>query len=37
MTGKELWQQGLVGKVDDDDDDDVDEVDVGKLKIEATS
>ncbi|CAG5156964.1 uncharacterized protein ALTATR162_LOCUS4757 [Alternaria atra] len=38
LTGKELWQQGLVGKVDDDeDDDDVDEVDVGKLKIEATS
>jgi hypothetical protein len=38
LTGKELWQRGLVGKVDDDDDDDdVDEVDVGKLKIEATS
>ncbi|CAA9958425.1 rwd domain protein [Pyrenophora teres f. maculata] len=37
LTGKELWQQGLVGKTDDDDDDDVDEVDVAKLKIEATS
>jgi hypothetical protein len=38
LTGKELWQRGLVGKVDDDDDDDdLDEVDVGKLKIEATS
>lgn len=37
LTGKELWQQGLVGKVDDDDDDDVDEVDVGNLKIEAPS
>ncbi|KAI0586718.1 RWD domain-containing protein [Pyrenophora tritici-repentis] len=33
----ELWQQGLVGKTEDDDDDEVDEVDVGKLKIEATS
>ena len=37
LTGKELWQQGLVGKTEDDDYDDVDEVDVGKLKIEATS
>ncbi|KAL1792063.1 hypothetical protein ACET3X_009814 [Alternaria dauci] len=39
LTGKELWQRGLVGKVDDEDEDedDVDEVDVGKLKIEATS
>ncbi|KAG9186578.1 hypothetical protein G6011_09686 [Alternaria panax] len=37
LTGKELWQQGLVGKVDDDDDDDMEEVDVGKLKIEAFS
>ncbi|KAI1520724.1 rwd domain protein [Pyrenophora tritici-repentis] len=37
LTGKELWQQGLVGKTEDDDDDEVDEVDVGKLKIEATS
>ncbi|RMZ68974.1 rwd domain [Pyrenophora seminiperda CCB06] len=37
LTGKELWQQGLVGKTEDDEDDDVDEVDVGKLKIEATS
>ncbi|USP74238.1 hypothetical protein yc1106_01512 [Curvularia clavata] len=38
LTGKELWQQGLVGKGDDDDDENnVDDVDVGKLKIEATS
>jgi len=37
LTGKELWQQGLVGKTEDDYDDDMDEVDVGKLKIEATS
>lgn len=39
LTGKELWQRGLVGKVDDDDDDDdgVDGVDVGKLKIDAAS
>ena len=37
LTGKELWQQGLVGKTEDDYDDDIDEVDVGKLKIEATS
>jgi hypothetical protein len=37
LTGKELWQQGLVGKVDEDDDDDVVDVDIGKLKIEAAS
>ncbi|KAI4625373.1 uncharacterized protein J4E87_005220 [Alternaria ethzedia] len=39
LTGKELWQRGLVGKVDDDEDDDdgVDGVDVGKLKIDAAS
>jgi hypothetical protein len=37
LTGKELWQQGLVGKVDEEDDDDVDEVDIGKLKLEAVS
>ncbi|KAF1837188.1 RWD-domain-containing protein [Decorospora gaudefroyi] len=37
LTGKELWQQGLVGKIDDDDDDDVDDVDAGKLKLETTA
>jgi uncharacterized protein YdiU (UPF0061 family) len=38
LTGKELWQQGLVGKVEEsDDEDDGVEVDVGKLKIEAAS
>jgi hypothetical protein len=36
LTGKELWQQGLVGKVDDDDEDG-EEVDIEKLKIEAAS
>jgi uncharacterized protein YdiU (UPF0061 family) len=38
LTGKELWQQGLVGKVEEsDDEDDGVEVEVGKLKIEAAS
>lgn len=37
LTGKELWQQGLAGRGEDDDDDNIDDVDVGKLKIEATS
>jgi RNAse (barnase) inhibitor barstar len=37
LTGKELWQQGLVGKAEESDDEDGDEVDLGKLKIEATS
>ena len=36
MTGRELWESGLVGKVDEDDEDG-EEIDVGKLKIEATS
>lgn len=35
LTGKELWQQGLVGRVDEDDDDG-EEVDLQKLQIEAT-
>ena len=33
LTGKELWQQGLVGKVDEDDEGD--ELEVDKLKISA--
>lgn len=37
LTGKELWQQGLAGKVDDDDEDIGEEVDMQKLKIEAAS
>lgn len=36
LTGKELWQQGLVGKVDDEDDGD-EGVDIEKLKISAAS
>ncbi|KAH7414354.1 RWD domain-containing protein [Phaeosphaeria sp. MPI-PUGE-AT-0046c] len=32
MTGRELWEKGLVGKVDDDEDDE-DIVDIDKLKI----
>ncbi|KAF1946130.1 RWD-domain-containing protein [Clathrospora elynae] len=36
LTGKELWQQGLVGKVDDDDDEGED-IDLAKLKIEVAS
>jgi len=36
LTGKELWQQGLVGKMDEDDDGG-EEVDISKLKIEAAS
>jgi hypothetical protein len=33
MTGRELWEKGLVGKVDEDDDEDEDAVDIEKLKI----
>ncbi|KAH7095751.1 RWD domain-containing protein [Paraphoma chrysanthemicola] len=33
MTGRELWEKGLVGKVDDEDEDDEDGVDIEKLKI----
>jgi hypothetical protein len=34
MTGRELWEKGLVGKVDEeDDDDDEDSVDIEKLKL----
>lgn len=36
LTGKELWQQGLAGK-EMDEEEDGDEVDIAKLKIEATS
>ena len=32
MTGRELWEKGLFGKVDDDDEDE-DVVDIEKLKI----
>lgn len=36
LTGKQLWQQGLVGKVvEDDDDDDVPVAEVEKLKVAA--
>jgi hypothetical protein len=35
MTGRELWEKGLVGKVDDGDDEEEDGVDLQKLKIEA--
>ncbi|KAH3918194.1 hypothetical protein HBH56_033050 [Parastagonospora nodorum] len=33
MTGRELWEKGLVGKMDDDDEDEEDVVDIEKLKI----
>jgi hypothetical protein len=33
MTGRELWEKGLVGKVDEDEDEDEDAVDIEKLKI----
>lgn len=36
LTGKELWQQGLVGRMDEDEEDG-EEVDIQKLKIEAAS
>jgi hypothetical protein len=32
MTGRELWEKGLVGKVEEDDDEE-DSVDIEKLKI----
>jgi hypothetical protein len=35
MTGRELWEKGLVGKVDDGDEEEEDDVDLQKLKIEA--
>ena len=38
LTGRELWQQGLVGKGDEEEEEDNgEEVDMGRLKIEATS
>jgi hypothetical protein len=33
MTGRELWEKGLVGKVEEDDDEEEDAVDIEKLKI----
>lgn len=36
MTGRELWEKGLVGKIDEDDDDEGEEVDLEKLKISAS-
>ena len=33
MTGRELWEKGLVGKVEEEDDDDGVEVDLHKLKL----
>ncbi len=36
LTGRELWERGMVGKVDEDDDEG-EEVDVSKLKLEAAS
>lgn len=35
LTGKQLWQQGLVGKVEEDDDEDVPVAEVEKLKVAA--
>ncbi|KAL6706785.1 Protein gir2 [Coniothyrium glycines] len=35
LTGKELWTQGLVGKVDEDEDEG--DIDIQKLKIEAAA
>ncbi|KAJ4367317.1 Protein gir2 [Neocucurbitaria cava] len=37
MTGRELWEKGLVGKYVDDDEDDGEEVDIAKLRISAAS
>ncbi|KAF1841153.1 RWD-domain-containing protein [Cucurbitaria berberidis CBS 394.84] len=37
MTGRELWEKGLVGKYVDDEEEDEEEVDIEKLKISATS
>jgi hypothetical protein len=36
LTGKQLWERGLITKVDEDDDDDIDPLEgVEKLKLEA--
>ncbi|KAL8414690.1 hypothetical protein RB594_005775 [Gaeumannomyces avenae] len=35
LTGKQLWQQGLVGKVEEEEDDDVPVAEVEKLKVAA--
>ena len=35
LTGKELWERGLVGKGDDEGEEGEDGLDVEKLKIEA--
>lgn len=38
LTGKELWERGLVGKVDEDgDDEEGEEVDIDKLRISAAA
>ena len=34
MTGRELWEKGLVGKVDEDDEEE-EEMDLEKLKISS--
>jgi hypothetical protein len=36
LTGRELWERGLVGKVDEDDEEEEEGVDLQKLKIEAS-
>lgn len=36
LTGRELWERGLVGKVDDEDEEEEDGVDLHKLKISAS-